>query len=590
MAQSRPSPENVLREVRQSLETLSYQLQSELITNPRDQEKHKTKMKLALIDLEAMDRRLLETCNSLMEEEQDDLESNFGVSLKLEMAQSALSMLKEKHSSLRKEWYSQDEHLRKLTKKICDTEKQFKSQRIACATQGLLFSKVLWKFSKSNNLLEIIVSHENLVLDLLKIYTSTLCGFTNESMNTSSDDYQYLLSLTGIINNFATIPDGRFFLINQPICQNAINQVIKSIPQIQSPLGEDLKFLLLTLLYNIMICKEGEEVIRNDCCLNYSLTSCISPPQSARLTILAMKIMKGAEKRYCPVEAITKLRSGSPTESRKDEAKLKKDCCAKDGVVRKISRIRPAEGAYPNNILAYYLLTNTYFPCAPSNNNHATLTEASSSRSETRACEMSDLQPRRIVNESKSTSMSRVLVNLREIGQGISDEIHSMRYQLPNSNLGRTFSITIGDNLQISIPAGNLTKLSGGCCFGDDIKNTSIVTVYRKDDGQLNTFSDNTILPFVTVTCNDASTAIDESKAATEVIDVGQFKTDIGDEDVQSTSIRGPTFNRKKLHKKKRVRKLIAKTSYFKRKRSFKRTSKSTRGRSSCINSDASGR
>ncbi|KAK4875574.1 hypothetical protein RN001_011996 [Aquatica leii] len=263
--------------------------------NPTNQRLHELKMKSCLVNLEVIDSKLFHAYNALNLEDEDDLASNFGISVKLEIAKEKLNDLKEKHSNLNKEWHSQDEHLNKISKKVSRKEEELKAQSVLCTIQGLTFGKLLWKFSKNSKFLEIIVANEKLTLELIKIYSGCLYGFIhtfkNQLPDPMTDEHQFVLCLTGIFSNFATIPDGRFFLLHQPICREVLDQMIKSAFLITTPNGEQLKFLTLSTIYNIMICQEGLEFTKNHEGTMYVLKNCINSSNSERIILMSLKII-----------------------------------------------------------------------------------------------------------------------------------------------------------------------------------------------------------------------------------------------------------------------------------------------------------
>ncbi|KAF5286542.1 hypothetical protein FQR65_LT12546 [Abscondita terminalis] len=264
-------------------------------SNPNNQRLHDSKMKNSLSVLESLDAKLFDVYNSLTSNDQDDLASNFGISVKLEMAKEKFDVLKQKHNSLKKEWHNQDKHLNKISANITKKENELKMQSALCTIQGVTMGKILWKFSKNNELLEVLVSNNKLALDLVKIYSGCLYGFIrtfeNDLPDPLTDEYQFVLCLTGIMNNFASIPDGRFFLLHEPTSRQVLNQVIKTIPFISVRNGKELKFLTVSTVYNIMICQEGEEFLLNNCYLVDSLKNCLEVANSDRIILMSLKII-----------------------------------------------------------------------------------------------------------------------------------------------------------------------------------------------------------------------------------------------------------------------------------------------------------
>lgn len=109
-----------------------------------------------------------------------------------------------------------------------------------------------------------------------------------------------------------------------------------------------------------------------------------------------------------------------------------------------------------------------------------------------------------------------------------SEEIQTVQYQFPFTNLNKCFAITIGDNSQNSgFTDGVVRTLDKHHAEGEKTNN-SIVTVYRINNSQAFFLSNNSIVPFFTIAANDAATATDS------FIEVKEHEDD--EENMPSTS------------------------------------------------------
>lgn len=423
-----------IKNIRSDLQKLLGELQSELSANPSNQSYHTKKMQSSVSDLEKVDEQLVHVHSILIAEpeEQDDLSSNFGISVKLDMAQENLSTTKQKHENMRKEWYSQNDHLNKIASQISHKENELKYQSIFCTTQGLILSKILWKMSYADHLLDKIVAEEKLTLELVRMFGGCLYGFKHtykdEMPEPSADEYRYVVCLCGFFNNLATTPDGRFFLINQPPCREVVNQIISILPKILVPNTEELKWIMLTALYNIMICKEGEDFVKSNRGLAHSLSECIKEPNTARIITLALKILNVITSPKTPKKTYLKHMSSAVPHKRLEELQQNKESFTIRKEAKQIlssleaidCACKPEEGPknakniYGNRsgqkIMAYYALTDTsttrqsgYSSTEPYSESHETSSSSSSLSSHSSNMEYSNSFPLSLNNIAHST-------------------------------------------------------------------------------------------------------------------------------------------------------------------------------------------
>ncbi|KAF5273768.1 hypothetical protein FQA39_LY00883 [Lamprigera yunnana] len=566
--------------VKVELLKLIKQFETEMTVNPHKQKDHEAKMESALSRLEDLDNKLLKIYNVFKPDEDDDLVSSFGLSIKLDMAKDRLNNLKAKHSNMCREWHCQDDHMNKTSKKISEKENHLKTLNTLCTVQGLILGKLLWKFSNTTKLLEAIVSNHKLLLELIRLYNGSLYSFVHtfgkHLANTVSEEYEFVLSLTGIFNNVGTIPDGRFFLLHYPLCQEVINYIIRIIPNIRDSNCQDLKFLLLSSIYNIMICKEGEDFVRKNGFLTNTLRDCLNTFNSERITLLGIKIVScfledsqffrtvgvlvkqlqdlhqhtnSTKVQNDVSEIISYLKIPRP----KSIVEICEQPLIKSKKATKRQKLRNEK-----EYLAYYVYSedtlnpfNPNFHTKRANLNITTscshIFESSSSfpnhsrvynfrsvptcgNSKTKIKYPSKTVLTTDVATCAGTSGNSTIKSWKDMRAPVhtnsnyrneSEEMQIMQYQYSDTNLRSTCSVNIGDNFK-NVRTGSSRYLTVSNHTDGEKLNASTVTVYRINSPQTYS-SDNLIFSLLRSPLNDVKTLRDEEK----MVNVTPALTDI---------------------------------------------------------------
>lgn len=123
---------------------------------------------------------------------------------------------------LRQEYYLQEEHMSKLANTLQEGEVKLAMHSVKSTHEGLLISRLVWRATKPRRVLEMLTSECTEELhDLLNLIEACIYSFAttygDTVPNPNSDEYQYVLCLCGILTNLSSIPDGRLFLMWNPI-------------------------------------------------------------------------------------------------------------------------------------------------------------------------------------------------------------------------------------------------------------------------------------------------------------------------------------------------------------------------------------
>lgn len=110
----------------------------------------------------------------------------------------------------------------KLSHALQETEKELALQSIRCTREGLLASRLLWTTTKPRRVLERLVSECATELhDFFNLAEGCIYAFFatyKDSMpDACTDEYQYVTALCGILTNLSSIPEGRLFLMWNPL-------------------------------------------------------------------------------------------------------------------------------------------------------------------------------------------------------------------------------------------------------------------------------------------------------------------------------------------------------------------------------------
>lgn len=141
----------------------------------------------------------------------------------------------------------------KLTRTLQENERKLALQSIQCTHEGLLLSRLLWKATKPRKVLEMLTLRCTQELhDFLNLAEGCVYAFATTYAaaipDENTDEYQYIVSLFGILTNLSSIPDGRLFLMWNPMGRALYSITLDIMETILDDKSESLKWYLILVL------------------------------------------------------------------------------------------------------------------------------------------------------------------------------------------------------------------------------------------------------------------------------------------------------------------------------------------------------
>lgn len=205
--------------------------------------------------------------------------------------------MKQKLSILRNEYYMQEEHLSKLAHALRENEDKLTMQSAKCTREGFVFSRLIWRATKPRRILEKLTSKcADDLHDLMGLVETCIYAFSetygNDLPSSTSDEYQYIVSLCGILTNLSSIPDGRLFLVWNPLGRAIYNLILDKMEIMHSSKAGSLKWIVLIGIYNILVNPFGRKLVLNHKRLRQNLAACLTPANSCEIIGATLHIVK----------------------------------------------------------------------------------------------------------------------------------------------------------------------------------------------------------------------------------------------------------------------------------------------------------
>lgn len=161
--------------------------------------------------------------------------------------------MKQKLKAMRREYYMQEEHMSKLTRTLQDNESKLAMESIKCTHEGVLLGRLLWKATKPRKVLERLTSQcSDELHDFLNLAEGSIYAFSatyGEAMpEPNTDEYQYVTALCGILTNLSSIPDGRLFLMWNPLGRAIYTLILDIMGTICGKKAGSLKWYTIIVL------------------------------------------------------------------------------------------------------------------------------------------------------------------------------------------------------------------------------------------------------------------------------------------------------------------------------------------------------
>lgn len=139
----------------------------------------------------------------------------------------------------------------KLSHTLQETEKDLAVQSIRCTREGLLVSRLLWIATKPRLILEKLTSECATQLhDFLNLAEGCIYAFAatykNSMPDPCTDEYQYVISLCGVLTNLSSIPEGRLFLMWNPFGRAIYTLIFNMMGTISGSKAGSLKWYLIS--------------------------------------------------------------------------------------------------------------------------------------------------------------------------------------------------------------------------------------------------------------------------------------------------------------------------------------------------------
>ena len=175
-----------------------------------------------------------------------------------------LEEIKTRYVALQEEYGFQQGHIKQLQLQITSLHNQLQQQSEFCASSGDILGHLLWKETRSPDIIESITSGvkliskqkkikymkiflllQNRIGDFFSMVVGTLSSFMetykSEMPAQHSDESQFVMALVGIVTNIAAAANGRHFLMSDDQGKVVVEYFVKMLQQIPIPSGNCLK-------------------------------------------------------------------------------------------------------------------------------------------------------------------------------------------------------------------------------------------------------------------------------------------------------------------------------------------------------------
>ncbi|XP_078035889.1 heat shock factor 2-binding protein [Augochlora pura] len=142
-------------------------------------------------------------------------------------------------------------------------KEQLFNQSAYCTSLGAVLGNLTWRASRFPEIVDVWLSaFQHKIGGLLSITDGSFEAFTKTYRTafppTSNDEYQFIISLLGIVTNISASPKGREFLITNSNGKDFIKKIVTSMPTLPISQGTlSMKRLMLMTLYNVSMNATG---------------------------------------------------------------------------------------------------------------------------------------------------------------------------------------------------------------------------------------------------------------------------------------------------------------------------------------------
>lgn len=214
--------------------------------------------------------------------------------IELQEYQRKLMEIQERSKELEEQSNHQKKIAEEATKQYEDTMEELNVQSSYSAAMGSVLGTMLWKTSKTEQVIETYIETGtlnqflNLVDNTLKSFKKT---YTHELPMAETHEFKYLISLFGISINIVAQRIGRDYVLQRENGLSFIRRAIEYLGEIPMPKGNLLKRLILMLTYNLSITKRGAKFIQITDLAVENILKCYNENHSTDVQSLAITLM-----------------------------------------------------------------------------------------------------------------------------------------------------------------------------------------------------------------------------------------------------------------------------------------------------------
>ncbi|XP_033324170.1 heat shock factor 2-binding protein [Megalopta genalis] len=164
---------------------------------------------------------------------------------------------------LRTQLHQQLEANKIIQREIEYMKEQLFNQSAYCTSLGAVLGNLTWRASRFPEIVDVWLSaFQHKIGELLSITDGSFEAFMKTYRTafppTSNDEYQFIISLLGIVTNISASPEGREFLITNSNGKDFIKKIVTLMPTLPISQGtHSIKRLMLMTLYNVSMNETG---------------------------------------------------------------------------------------------------------------------------------------------------------------------------------------------------------------------------------------------------------------------------------------------------------------------------------------------
>ncbi|KAL1131430.1 hypothetical protein AAG570_011047 [Ranatra chinensis] len=218
---------------------------------------------------------------------------------------SELTNAKNLYKSLQSQWDRKQIRLGRTQGLLFKLRNKLQEQSVYCAKFGSVLTSLVWRVSRLKPVVEMFLSNSNTIDEFLKLvnggFVSFLTSYGRCSLSQPLapthhwEEFYFVTALAGVVSNLAAVPEGRCYLATSSQGRQLVHMLAGLLPDIsqETQYSEMFLRLLMTLLFNVSINREGLSLIQEDKVLMGALTQIVAAPggiksQELKVTVLRL--------------------------------------------------------------------------------------------------------------------------------------------------------------------------------------------------------------------------------------------------------------------------------------------------------------